>query len=241
MAQAAEGNVSGQAGLLLAAYLFYTHSFERALSILEHCLQPGQRNDSSTSARLQTLLGFVLLEQHAREVAELQDARDLQMALQLFDGVLQQDHGDLEVRRRTAAHHQTTARQQQTTAVLAAACAGKGTAQHNAIFCLQKCTGTSFHCPYRLHFVDVLLQAVLGKARALEATNEARAAWELLSEASLQLPWAVPLLVELARLTLAQQDWEGLADVVGRLQQADGGNILGLAYTGECSSRKSSC
>uniref|UniRef100_A0A383W643 Uncharacterized protein n=1 Tax=Tetradesmus obliquus TaxID=3088 RepID=A0A383W643_TETOB len=167
--EAAEGSVSGQPGLLLAAYLFYTHSFERACSILERCLQPGQRNDSSVSARLQTLLGFVLLEQHAHEVAELQDARELQMALQLFDGVLQQDHGDLE--------------------------------------------------------------ALLGKARALEASGEARAAWELLSEASLQLPWAVPLLVELARLTLAQQDWEGLADVVGRLQQADGGNVMGLAYT----------
>lgn len=82
------------------------------------------------------------------------------------------------------------------------------------------------------------LQALLGKARALEASGEARAAWELLSEASLQLPWAVPLLVELARLTLAQQDWEGLADVVGRLQQADGGNVMGLAYTGVCSSRQ---
>jgi hypothetical protein len=79
-----------------------------------------------------------------------------------------------------------------------------------------------------------MLQALLGKARALEATSEARAAWELLSEASLQLPWAVPLLVELARLTLAQQDWEGLADVVGRLQQADGGNVMALAYTGAC-------
>jgi hypothetical protein len=89
--------VTGQAGLQLAAYLFYTHSFERSRSILERCLQPGQRNDSSTSARLQTLLGFVLLEQHGQEVAELRDARELQMALQLFDCVLQQDHSDLEV------------------------------------------------------------------------------------------------------------------------------------------------
>ncbi|KAF6259487.1 intraflagellar transport protein [Scenedesmus sp. NREL 46B-D3] len=165
--EAAEGSVTGQAGLQLAAYLFYTHSFERARSILERCLQPGQRNDGSTTARLQTLLGFVLLEQHAHEVAELQDERELQTALQLFDGVLQQEHSDLE--------------------------------------------------------------ALLGKARALEATGAAQNAWELLSTASLQLPWAVPLLVELARLTLARQDWEGLADVVGRLQQAATQQLADLA------------
>jgi hypothetical protein len=113
--QAAEGSVSGQAGLQLAAYLFYTHSFERARSILERCLQPGQRNDSSTFARPQTLLGFVLLEQHAQEVAELRDARELQMALQLFDGVLQQDHSDLEVRSscQAAAGTQTQKQQQE--------------------------------------------------------------------------------------------------------------------------------
>jgi hypothetical protein len=108
--QAAEGSVTGQAGLQLAAYLFYTHSFERARSILERCLQPGQRNDSSTSARLQTLLGLVLLEQHAQEVAELRDARELQMALQLFDGVLQQDHSDLEVRISCREHRSRSSR-----------------------------------------------------------------------------------------------------------------------------------
>eukprot|EP00882_Tetradesmus_deserticola_P015976 GHRQ01017040.1.p2 GENE.GHRQ01017040.1~~GHRQ01017040.1.p2 ORF type:complete len:133 (+),score=57.09 GHRQ01017040.1:1464-1862(+) len=107
--EAAEGTVTGQAGLQLAAYLLYLHSFERARSILERCLQPGQRNDSSTSARLQTLLGFVLLQQHAHEVAELQDAHELQVALQLFDGVLQQEHNDLEVRGWTAAAHVWTA------------------------------------------------------------------------------------------------------------------------------------
>lgn len=77
------------------------------------------------------------------------------------------------------------------------------------------------------------LQAVLGKARALEATAEARAAWELLSEASIRLPWAVPVHMELARLTLAQQDWEGLLEVTTRLQQVDGSNIMALAYLGK--------
>jgi len=69
------------------------------------------------------------------------------------------------------------------------------------------------------------LQALLGKARTLEAQHDLRAAWELLSEAAVRLPWAVPVLMELARLTLAQQDWEGLAEVVGRLQQVDSSSV----------------
>jgi hypothetical protein len=75
-------------------------------------------------------------------------------------------------------------------------------------------------------------QGLLGKARALEALQEQRGAWELLSEASIRLPWAVPLHMELARLTLAQQDWGTLAEVVARLQQVDGNNIMALAYQG---------
>jgi hypothetical protein len=63
--------------------------------------------------------------------------------------------------------------------------------------------------------------------------HDVRAAWELLSEAAVRLPWAVPVLMELARLTLAQQDWEGLADVISRLQQVDDNNLAALAYTGE--------
>lgn len=95
--QSAEDTASGQAALHLAAYLFYTHSFERARTILERNLRSDFGHGSSTTARLQTLLGFVLLEQQAQEVAELQDARELQQALKLFDTVLQQDHSDLEV------------------------------------------------------------------------------------------------------------------------------------------------
>lgn len=79
----------------------------------------------------------------------------------------------------------------------------------------------------------LLLQAVLGKARALEASQEQRAAWELLSEASIRLPWAVPVHMELARLTLAQQDWDSLLEVTARLQQVDSSNMMALAYTGE--------
>jgi hypothetical protein len=79
----------------------------------------------------------------------------------------------------------------------------------------------------------LLLQAVLGKARAMEASQEQRAAWELLSEASIRLPWAVPVHMELARLTLAQQDWDSLLEVTAHLQQVDGSNIMALAYTGE--------
>lgn len=76
------------------------------------------------------------------------------------------------------------------------------------------------------------MKAVLGKARALEATHEMRAAWELLSEASIRLPWAVPVHMELARLTLAQQDWEGFLEVTSRLQRVDSGNIMALSYLG---------
>lgn len=79
----------------------------------------------------------------------------------------------------------------------------------------------------------LLLQAVLGQARALEATGEMRAAWELLSEASIRLPWAVPVHMELARLTLAQQDWDGLLEVTRRLQQVDSSNVMALCYLGE--------
>ncbi|KAF8072682.1 TTC21B [Scenedesmus sp. PABB004] len=74
------------------------------------------------------------------------------------------------------------------------------------------------------------LEALLGKAAALEAGGEARAAWELLSEASVRLPWAVPALEELARLTLAQQDWEGLAEVAARLRGAEPGNLAAATY-----------
>jgi hypothetical protein len=77
------------------------------------------------------------------------------------------------------------------------------------------------------------LQAVLGKACALEATGEVRAAWELLSEASIRLPWAVPVHMELARLTLAQQDWDGLLEVTARLQQVDSSNVMALCYLGK--------
>lgn len=63
--------------------------------------------------------------------------------------------------------------------------------------------------------------------------HDIRAAWELLLEAAVRLPWAVPVLMELARLTLAQQDWDGLADVISRLQQVDGNNITALAHAGE--------
>lgn len=79
----------------------------------------------------------------------------------------------------------------------------------------------------------LLLQAVLGKARALEASQEQRAAWELLSEASIRMPWAVPVHMELARLTLAQQDLDSLLEVTACLQQVDSSNIMALAYTGE--------
>jgi hypothetical protein len=46
---------------------------------------------------MQVLLGFVLLEQQAQEVPELQDGGELRQALQLFEGVLQQQPHDLEV------------------------------------------------------------------------------------------------------------------------------------------------
>lgn len=95
--QVEERGVSGAAALHLAAYLFYTHSFERSRSVLERQIsQPDEYNDGS-AVRMQTLLGFVLLEQQAQEVPELQDPQELQQALQFFEAVLQQDPNDLEV------------------------------------------------------------------------------------------------------------------------------------------------
>lgn len=94
--QVEEGTASGAAALHLAAYLFYSHSFERARSLLERqtdCLQ----SDPQVLRRAQALLGFVLLEQQAQEETELQDASELRTALQLFDDILQHDPSDLEV------------------------------------------------------------------------------------------------------------------------------------------------
>jgi hypothetical protein len=80
----------------LAAYLFYSHSFERARSLLERETDCPQ-SDPQVLRRAQALLGFVLLEQQAQEEAELQDASELSTALQLFDSILQHDPADLEV------------------------------------------------------------------------------------------------------------------------------------------------
>lgn len=95
--QVEEGTATGAAAYHLAAYLFYSHSFEHARSLLE------KETDSSHAEgtdvlRAKVLLGFVLLEQQAQEEPELQDSSEIQRALQLFDEVLQQDPQDLEVR-----------------------------------------------------------------------------------------------------------------------------------------------
>lgn len=88
--------MSGSAALNLAALLFYTHSFERARTILERQLQP-DCSQQPDGMRMQALLGFVLLQQQAQEVPALQDVQELQHAQRLFEGVLQQDPNDLEV------------------------------------------------------------------------------------------------------------------------------------------------
>lgn len=99
--QVEECNAADAAAFNLAAFLFYTHSFERARAILERQLQPGwqqtQQYIETSSIRIRTLLGFVLLQQQAQEVVQLQDLQELQLAHQLFEGVLLQDAGDLEV------------------------------------------------------------------------------------------------------------------------------------------------
>lgn len=101
--QVEEGSASGAAALHLAAYLFYSHSFERARSLLERQTGPHAAADPAEALRAQALLGFVLLEQQAQEEAELQDSSELHQALQLFDAVLQQDPQDLEVTSTAAA------------------------------------------------------------------------------------------------------------------------------------------
>lgn len=95
--QVEEGSASGAAALHLAAYLFYSHSFERARSLLEKQTGPHSAAAPAEALRAQALLGFVLLEQQAQEEAELQDPSELHQALQLFDTVLQHDPQDLEV------------------------------------------------------------------------------------------------------------------------------------------------
>lgn len=50
----------------------------------------------------------------------------------------------------------------------------------------------------------------------------------------MRLPWAVPVLMELARLTLAQCDWDTVTEVVSRLQEVDSNNVMAIAYTGRC-------
>jgi hypothetical protein len=94
-----EPAAEGPAALHLAAYLFYSHAFERARSLLERQLPAGAGGGAGDDSllRMQVLLGFVLLEQQAQEVPELQDGGELRQALQLFEGVLQQQPHDLEV------------------------------------------------------------------------------------------------------------------------------------------------
>lgn len=103
--QVEEPDVCGPAALHLSAFLLYSHEFERARAILERQMQPQQQHggsnacvDAATRARAQALLGFLLLEQQARETPELRDAGELAHALQLFDGLLARDPSDVEVR-----------------------------------------------------------------------------------------------------------------------------------------------
>lgn len=96
--QLKERGVYGIAALNLAACFLYMHSFERARTVLERQLTELDRWQEADAARLRTLLGFVLLEQQAHEVVELQDVQELHQALHLFDAVLQRDPNDLEVR-----------------------------------------------------------------------------------------------------------------------------------------------
>jgi tetratricopeptide (TPR) repeat protein len=95
--QVEEGTARGAAALHLAAYLFYSHSFERARGLLEKQLELNHPADPEV-LHAQALLGFVLLEQQAQEEPELRDSSELRRALQLFEDVLQHDPQDLEVR-----------------------------------------------------------------------------------------------------------------------------------------------
>lgn len=103
--QVEEGTASGAAALHLAAYLFYSHSFERTRNLLEKQLGPhAAAADPEEALRVQALLGFVLLEQQAQEEPELQDSSELHHALQLFDGILAHDQQDLEVMTQISKH-----------------------------------------------------------------------------------------------------------------------------------------
>jgi len=86
LTQAEERKAADAAALHLAGFLFYTHSFERARAILEQQLQPDIGTPIRASrTRVQTLLAFVLLQQQAQELPDLQDLSELQSAHRLFD------------------------------------------------------------------------------------------------------------------------------------------------------------
>lgn len=98
LGQVEENTASGAAALQLAAFLFYSHSFERACSLLQRQVEAAYPAADHDVLRAQALLGFVLLEQQAQEEPELQDSSELHHALQLFDSVLKHEPQDLEVR-----------------------------------------------------------------------------------------------------------------------------------------------
>ncbi|KAL6760145.1 intraflagellar transport protein [Haematococcus lacustris] len=74
------------------------------------------------------------------------------------------------------------------------------------------------------------LEALLGKARALELKDNLGAALDVLTEATVRFAWFVPAAVEKARLLLAVGDWEQFSEAVARVQQLEPQNIMALAW-----------
>jgi hypothetical protein len=124
LTQVEERSASGEGALQLAALLSHAHSHERARTILERCMRELQQaggaagtnalmsaaaagagaaaggKDQQLAARLQALLGWVVLAQQLAEPEGQRDEVEVATAGGLFEAALAREPGNLEVRGR---------------------------------------------------------------------------------------------------------------------------------------------
>jgi len=160
-----EGSATDTAALLLASYLMYTSSKERARGMAERVLL-----STPDSMRAQVLLGWIILQQQQDDEMDAgEDESDIDEALSHFDAVLESDSDHIE--------------------------------------------------------------AMMGRAKALELKKDLAGALEVVTEVHVRFTWYMPALVEKTRLLLASNDWEGMLEHAGRMLQADPNNVMAMAYT----------
>ncbi|KAG1671284.1 hypothetical protein FOA52_010855 [Chlamydomonas sp. UWO 241] len=160
-----EGSASDSSSLLLASYLMYTSSKERARGLAERVLI-----SSPDSAAAQNLLGWIILQQQQDEENDAgEDATDVDEALQHFEAVLENNPDDIE--------------------------------------------------------------ALMGKAKALELKKDLAGALEVVTEVHVRFAWFLPALIDKTRLLLCANDWEQMLEHAGRVLQADSHNVMAMAWT----------